>query len=249
MPRLVDRALLGPGAEPAGRRAGSRDRRRRADRHDVAERDLQPAQRATAASRSPSRRWRRICALAGEIPVDAVLSCAFGSPYEGDIPPKAVAEMATAAARPRLRRHHLRRHHRHGHAAPHRGGAPRGRHGRGAPPPRDPGDRARERLRGDAARDRSLRHLHRRARRIALRGRRRRQPGHRGARGHARRPGCPHRHLGGRPHRGRHPRRPSSWSGRCRAASPPSALARDWPGAPEPCPGARPATASTTPTP
>jgi hydroxymethylglutaryl-CoA lyase len=34
-----------------------------------------------------------ICALADEIPVDAVISCAFGSPYEGDIPPRAVGEM------------------------------------------------------------------------------------------------------------------------------------------------------------
>jgi hydroxymethylglutaryl-CoA lyase len=36
----------------------------------------------------------QICRLAGEIPVDAVLSCAFGSPYEGDIPPRAVAALA-----------------------------------------------------------------------------------------------------------------------------------------------------------
>ncbi len=35
----------------------------------------------------------QICALAGEIPVDTVISCAFGSPYEGDIPPVAVKRM------------------------------------------------------------------------------------------------------------------------------------------------------------
>jgi hydroxymethylglutaryl-CoA lyase len=35
-----------------------------------------------------------ICTLAGEIPVDAVMSCAFGSPYEGDIAPRAVGQMA-----------------------------------------------------------------------------------------------------------------------------------------------------------
>jgi hydroxymethylglutaryl-CoA lyase len=37
-----------------------------------------------------------ICRLAAEeeIPVDAVLSCAFGSPYEGEIPPRAVADLA-----------------------------------------------------------------------------------------------------------------------------------------------------------
>jgi hydroxymethylglutaryl-CoA lyase len=47
----------------------------------------------------------QICALAAQaeggsdddvagVPVDAVLSCAFGSPYEGDIPPRAVGAMA-----------------------------------------------------------------------------------------------------------------------------------------------------------
>lgn len=35
-----------------------------------------------------------ICALAGETPVDAVLSCAYGSPYEGEIAPRAVADLA-----------------------------------------------------------------------------------------------------------------------------------------------------------
>lgn len=37
---------------------------------------------------------REICDLAGATPVDAVLSCAFGSPYEGDIAPDAVAALA-----------------------------------------------------------------------------------------------------------------------------------------------------------
>jgi hydroxymethylglutaryl-CoA lyase len=37
-----------------------------------------------------------ICALAGPagVPVDAVISCAFGSPYEGDMDPGAVADLA-----------------------------------------------------------------------------------------------------------------------------------------------------------
>jgi hydroxymethylglutaryl-CoA lyase len=35
----------------------------------------------------------QICALAGPIPVDAVLSCAFGSPYEGEVPPSEVASL------------------------------------------------------------------------------------------------------------------------------------------------------------
>jgi hydroxymethylglutaryl-CoA lyase len=35
-----------------------------------------------------------ICALAGGVPVDAVMSCAFGSPYEGDVAPAEVAAMA-----------------------------------------------------------------------------------------------------------------------------------------------------------
>jgi len=36
-----------------------------------------------------------ICARAGEVPVDAVLSCAFGSPYEGEIPPEDVLDLAS----------------------------------------------------------------------------------------------------------------------------------------------------------
>lgn len=35
-----------------------------------------------------------ICNVAGATPVDAVLSCAFGSPYEGDVAPAAVATLA-----------------------------------------------------------------------------------------------------------------------------------------------------------
>lgn len=35
-----------------------------------------------------------ICELAGGVPVEAVLSCAFGSPYEGDISPDDVASIA-----------------------------------------------------------------------------------------------------------------------------------------------------------
>jgi hydroxymethylglutaryl-CoA lyase len=34
-----------------------------------------------------------VCGLAGDLPVDAVLSCAFGSPYEGDVEPAAVAAL------------------------------------------------------------------------------------------------------------------------------------------------------------
>ena len=36
----------------------------------------------------------QICATAGDVPVDAVLSCSFGSPYEGDVPPADVAALA-----------------------------------------------------------------------------------------------------------------------------------------------------------
>lgn len=35
-----------------------------------------------------------ICSLAGHVPVDAVISCAFGSPYEGDAKPSDVALLA-----------------------------------------------------------------------------------------------------------------------------------------------------------
>jgi hydroxymethylglutaryl-CoA lyase len=35
-----------------------------------------------------------ICRVAGDLPVDAVMSCAFGSPYEGDVAPTAVHALA-----------------------------------------------------------------------------------------------------------------------------------------------------------
>ena len=35
-----------------------------------------------------------ICASAGSVPVDAVLSCSFGSPYEGEVPPVEVRALA-----------------------------------------------------------------------------------------------------------------------------------------------------------
>lgn len=35
-----------------------------------------------------------VCGMAGDVPVDAVISCAFGSPYEGDVDPAAVAALA-----------------------------------------------------------------------------------------------------------------------------------------------------------
>jgi len=35
-----------------------------------------------------------ICAAAGDVPVDAVLSCSFGSPYEGEVSPAEVAALA-----------------------------------------------------------------------------------------------------------------------------------------------------------
>ena len=36
----------------------------------------------------------QICRVAGEVPVDAVLSCSFGSPYEGEVAPRQVAALA-----------------------------------------------------------------------------------------------------------------------------------------------------------
>lgn len=39
----------------------------------------------------------RICDVAGERPVDVTVSCAFGSPYEGDIAPADVARVGAAA--------------------------------------------------------------------------------------------------------------------------------------------------------
>lgn len=39
-----------------------------------------------------------ICSAVGDLPVDAVVSCAFGSPYEGDIPPADVGALARRLA-------------------------------------------------------------------------------------------------------------------------------------------------------
>jgi hydroxymethylglutaryl-CoA lyase len=40
---------------------------------------------------------KEICARVGDLPVDVTISCAFGSPYEGDIPPDAVARVGRGA--------------------------------------------------------------------------------------------------------------------------------------------------------
>lgn len=40
------------------------------------------------------REIQQICARAGDTPVDAVLSCSFGSPYEGEVEPSTVAALA-----------------------------------------------------------------------------------------------------------------------------------------------------------
>ena len=46
-----------------------------------------------------------ICRVAGAVPVDAVLSCAFGSPYEGDIAPgRGARRWPTGCGRPGARR-------------------------------------------------------------------------------------------------------------------------------------------------
>ena len=129
-----------------------------------------------------------ICAVAGDVPVDAVLSCSFGSPYEGEVPPADVAALAqrlrdsgcaaitcadtTGMATPRrvaevvdavgtdigLHLHETR------------------------------GTALVSRLRRAAARRHPVRHVGGRARRLAVRRRGRRQPRHRGAGRPARRP-------------------------------------------------------------
>ena len=48
-----------------------------------------------------------ICAVAGDVPVDAVLSCSFGSPYEGEIAPTEVLALASRPAGQRLCGDHL----------------------------------------------------------------------------------------------------------------------------------------------
>lgn len=41
-----------------------------------------------------ARAIAEICSVAGRVPIDAVLSCAFGSPYEGDVDPQDVRALA-----------------------------------------------------------------------------------------------------------------------------------------------------------
>ncbi len=52
------------------------------------------------------------------MPVDAVVSCAFGSPYEGEVAPAEVAALGARLADAGAGGPDLRRHHRHGHPPP-----------------------------------------------------------------------------------------------------------------------------------
>ena len=116
-----------------------------------------------------------ICAVAGDVPVDAVLSCSFGSPYEGDIAPAEVRgagrrACATAAARPSPAPTPP--------AWPRPAGSPRwstpSAPTSGSTSTRPVAPRSCRAYAGAAARHHPVRHLGRRARRLAVRGRARR---------------------------------------------------------------------------
>ena len=78
-------------------------------------------------------------AVGGDLPIDTVVSCAFGSPYEGDIAPASVADLGRRALEAGVDQPDVRRHHGHGDAPPGAGPAGRDRHRRRAAPPRHPG--------------------------------------------------------------------------------------------------------------
>ena len=147
VPRAAGRPLLGAGPQRAGRRAGPRGRRRRAHRHRS--RCRRPTTSATCGCRStsPPTPSSGSARSPGTCPSTPSLSCSFGSPYEGDVPPADVAALARRLRDGGCGGHHLRRHHRHGHAAPDRRGGRRGRHRHRAAPARDPGHGAGVRLR------------------------------------------------------------------------------------------------------
>ena len=148
--------------------------------------------------------------------LDEVVSCCFGSPFEGeDVTPDDVAGFVEHAAAVGVDRVTLAD--TTGMATPAACGGrarPR-RHRRRAAPPRHPRHRAPQRVDGPRARRRPLRHRPRRTRRLAVRARRRRQPRHRGPRPRPRRLGLDDGHRPRRPprprpraRRARRPRRP-----------------------------------------
>ena len=143
--------------------------------------------------------------------LDAVISCCFGSPFDGeDDHARRGRRPRRPRARPRCRPGDPRRHHRDGDAAPRHRGARRHGQRRRPAPPRHPRHGAAQRLDGDRARRRALRHGPRRPRRLAVRAHGRRQPRHRGPR-HG-----PRRRRGRDRHR---PRRACSTPGRCSPSS------------------------------
>ena len=106
------------GAEPEGRRARDRGQGRRARARRERERDAQPEERA-ALGRRVARRRRATSSssrTAPASPVEAIVSTAFGCPYEGDVAPERVAQIAGHLRRRRRRPALVRRHHRHGDA-------------------------------------------------------------------------------------------------------------------------------------
>ena len=92
-PGVVYSALV-PNAKGAERAIAAARRRARARRER--ERDAQPEERAAVGRRVARRRARRRRArrTAPGIAVEAIVSTAFGCPYEGDVAPERVAQLA-----------------------------------------------------------------------------------------------------------------------------------------------------------
>ena len=143
--------------------------------------------------------------------LDAVISCCFGSPFEGEHGhPRRCRRPGRSGPGRRGRPGDPGRHHGDGDAAPSPRGA-RGHRLRGrTASPRHPRHGAAQRLDGAVPRRRAVRHRPRRPRRFSVRPGCRRQPGYRGPRDGAR----------GRGNRDWHrPRRDCSTPGRCSPSS------------------------------
>ena len=114
-PGVVYRALV-PNVKGAELALAARRRRDRG--RGERERDAQPEEREALGRRVARRRRASSSSsrTARASPVEAIVSTAFGCPYEGDVAPERVAQIAGHLLDGGADRLSLRRHHRHGDA-------------------------------------------------------------------------------------------------------------------------------------
>ncbi len=116
------RLLLGPDPERAGAGARARACATASTRSTSSSPPRRPTTGRTSTARSTSRwrAWSGRSPRAGEagLRCEGVISVSFGCPYEGEVPPERVFEIAESAGGRRLRGDRLRRHDRDGQPAP-----------------------------------------------------------------------------------------------------------------------------------